>query len=975
MQYSTIQELINGSFRAMSEGHVLIQQRTKKVTAGELQKGSRLISKWILEEKLGKGTAIAILMEDRIEMIACILGILEAACVFVPLETNYPADAIKEMLQIANVQIVLTEDHYEKYNSIFEKLKIRVINIKKLQLIVSAGSSEETDVIQPKLYSPGDPIYIYFTSGTTNEPKAILGQNKGLTHFIEWESEKVGYIKAKVSQLTSPGHDPFLRDIFLAIKLGGTICIPDSRRDLLDGRLLLQWIRDSEINIMHCTPGLFNHMLMAMDKSMDFPELQYIFFAGEKVNSKMIKKWFQMASGNFQLKNLYGPTETTLAKLCYDIAPEDGDLQNIPIGKPINGAEVLILNECMQLCNVEEIGEIYIRTPYRSLGYLGKEEMNKRAFVPNPFNEDKNDIIYRTGDMGRRLADGNIEFIGRKDSQVKIRGNRVELSCIEHYILELEHIKECAVIFHADETGEEYISAYIVSESTYTKARVINFLKTRMPDYMLPAYIVFLDALPLNNNMKIDKRALPDPRCIQEETIVHPQNGIENKLADIFKNILKVKQISITDSFLTLGGTSLDVMSLISQVFDAFQVEISLEDVFNSTSLEEFAGLIAERLQAEEAEGCRFNEEGESCKLITEEYSIEEYSRKLNENYRYMFPSNDLRENKIEGIQPFNDVFYQSCVSNSLFSIINYYNADVLSFFVKDIILYGSAKDIDMPGKVEYLELASMEKVLEAMGIGVDVFNKKDNIIQELIRSIDKQRPVIIGVDCFYETIRPEHYKKTNWPHNLLVYGYDSEKQEMTVLEHTGINNLDYHEQKLSYLDLEFAYHNNRLKFRNFEKGRHYMEFYKLSEYTRQGVKVYYRQYRNNIGNNLEKIITDLNNLPDIIDNIKKCTADMEQIKKYSANLLNLLDSILEAKSAQIYLFYKFSEYDAKLQKGIEYLKIISKSWKLIRNVVYRTKLTNEYSDKSYENACLELGEIYDAENEFYRWFNNPERV
>lgn len=967
MQYGTIQELINKSLGAMPEEHVLIEQQTKKVTAGELQKSSRLLRNLIINEKLDKGTPIAVLMDDRIDMIACIIGILKAACVFVPLETNYPAVAIKEMLQIAKVQIVLTEKHYEKYDDIFEKLKIRVINISKLQSIDSVVPSQEADVFNPRPYDPGDPVYIYFTSGTTGKPKAILGQNRGLTHFIEWEAMKVGHIKAKVSQLTSPCHDPFLRDVFLAVNLGGTVCIPDSRSVLLDGRMLLEWVRNSRVNIVHCTPGLFRHMLMTMDEPMDFPELQYIFLAGERINPQIIKKWFQMASGKFQLKNLYGPTETTLAKLCYDISPEDGDLQNIPIGKPMEGAEVFILDEYMQPCNDEEIGEIYIRTPYRSLGYLDNEDMNRTVFVSNPFSEDKNDFIYKTGDMGRRLADGNIEFIGRRDDQVKIRGNRVELSCIEHHILEMGDIKECVVVFNANETGNEYITAYIVSENTYLKTRVINFLKARVPDYMLPTYIVFLDALPLNNNMKIDKRALPDPRCIQEETIVNPHNDIENKLADIFKSILNVERISMTGNFFTLGGTSLDVMSLISRVYEEFRVEISLEDVFDSLSLEEFAALVKERLQSEEYENC--NPE------TLEEYSIQEYNKKSKENYKYAFPSLKLIENRIEGIQPFNDVFYQSCVSNSLFSVINYYNADVLALFVKDVILYGPVKDIDIPGKVEYLELDSMENVLESMGIGVDIFERKDNIIDELIRSIDRQRPVIVGVDCFYESIRPEYYKKTNWSHNLLVYGYDNEKQEMTVMEHTGINNLDYHEQKLSYLDLEFAFHNNRLKFRSFEKGRHYMEFYKLSGYTRQGADVYYQQYRNNISSNLDKILDNLDNLPDIINYIKKCTADMEQVQKYNANLINLLDSIIEAKYAQVYLFDKFSEYHANLMKGIEYFKVIAKVWKLIRNVVFRTKVTNEYSNKSYENAYLKLGEIYELEKELYSWFIKYEGV
>ncbi len=967
MQYKTMQELINGGFGTLSEEHVLIRYRKKKVTASELNTRSRSIMRRIRMEKLYKNTPIALLMEDRIELIAGIIGILEAACVFVPLETNLPVPVIKEMLRIAKVQVVLMDDHYEKYNDIFEELKIRVINVQTSQPIAPIDLSDESDMFDQDLYDPEDPIYIYFTSGTTNNPKAILGRNKGLAHFIQWESGKVGHIKAKISQLTSPCHDPFLRDIFLAINLGGTICIPDSRNVLLDGRILIDWIRDSEINIVHCTPSLFHHMVKTMDKPMEFPELQYIFLAGEKINPQDIKKWFQRASGKFHLENLYGPTETTLAKLCHDISSEDGNLHNIPIGRPIDGTEAFIFNESMQICDVEEIGEICISTPYRSLGYIDNEEMNKAVFVSNPLSEDKNDIIYKTGDLGCRLADGNIKFIGRRDNQVKIRGNRVELGYIEHRILEMEHIKECVAVFNADEPGNEYIAVYIVSETPCTKGQVINFLKVRMPDYMLPTHIVFMDVLPLNNNMKINKKALPDPRCVQEETIVDPHNDIESKLVVILQNILNVKQISITDSFFVLGLTSLAVMSLISQVFSEFQVEISLEDVFNSPSLEEFSGLIEERLQSAEEENCDSE--------MRARYSIQEYDKYSKENYRYVLPLMETRENKLKGIQPFNEVFYQSCVSNSLFSVINYYGADLLPLFVNDIILYASANDMDVSGNIEYHELDSMENILKSMGIGANIVEKNDNVIMDLIQSIDKQRPVIIGVDCFFESIRPEHYKKSNWPHNLLVYGYNNEKQEMIVLEHTGVNNLDYHEQKISYVDLDFAYHNNLLKFRNFEKGIHYMEFYKISDYRQQGANVYFKQYRNNIINHMDEILLNLNNLPDIIYYLKQCTVNLDQIKKNSVNMIHLLDSIIEAKYAQIYLFNQFSEYDAELQKGSKYFKSIAKTWKLIRNVIYRSTLCNERSSESYENAFDKSGEIYDNERQFYSWLNKYEGV
>ena len=955
MKNRTLQELLKESFASMTDGHILVRHKERQYTVLEIKQSLIGISQRLAKDGITCGAFIGLLIEDRIRMLEGILGTLDQGCVFVPIETDYSANVIREMLKTASVHYVLTDIDCSRYQDIFQECGVTVIHLDDCRYTADAAA----DIFEG-CYELTDPIYVYFTSGTTSKPKAILGQNQGLSHFIDWEAGKVGCESLSVSQVTSPCHDPFLRDIFLAIRLGGQLCIPESKTTILDGNALVEWLIDDKVSILHCTPSVFNHMVVTMDGVTSFPDLKYVFLAGEKVNSEALKRWYRFADGDYHMENLYGPTETTLAKFCYDIMPEDCENSNIPVGKPIEGATAYVLDDNMRLCETGEEGEIYISTIFRSLGYLGNDQLNRELFLKSPFNE--NEILYRSGDIGRFMENGLLQICGRKDNQVKIRGNRVELDYVETRIAEIAGVHECTLVFDDSELGKEFIAAYVVADQGCTKVQIIDYLREQVPDYMIPSFIVFMESLPLNNNMKVDKKRLPDPREMlnAEETNTSSYTETEKKVVDICAETLELNSVDIEENFFTLGGTSLNIMQFISRLFDGFGVEISLEDVFLSPTLREFAAVIDEKLML-----------ADDTDTQDSEYTLEMYDQKLKNGYRYHFDADTPVSCKIDNITPFNAVFYRSCIYNAIFAVMNHFDADELPVFTNDVIFYGTVDDIDSTSKVKYLGKDPLEKILDDSGIKMSDRHIQQHVIEEIISSINRQHPVVIGVDCFYESGRKEFYKKSNWPHNILVYGYDNEAQEMIVLEHTGINNLDYHEQRISYLDIDYAYNSNRIKFPTFEQGRYYLEFEKSDRSMALLTDGLFSQYVRMVSEHLADIRTNIDLLQDILDLIERSTADLDTIKKNNERIIKFLDAIIEAKSAQVYMFERLTSIGPVIGKGKEQLSDILKKWKLLRNVIYKTVLTGVFNDESMIRARKEIAMIPDLERKYYDWFKN----
>ncbi|MEA2736774.1 MAG: hypothetical protein QOH05_81 [Acetobacteraceae bacterium] len=420
----------------------------------------------------------------------------------------------------------------------------------------------------PALALPADAsAYIFFTSGSTGVPKGVLGTHLGLAHFLAWQrsSFQIG-CGDHTAQLTALSFDVVLRDILFPLTSGACVHIP--RREMLfDARQMLKWMTGSGITAMHCVPSLMKAWLLADTGNKPFHALRYIFFAGEPLTDALLTRFSAAASPQTQIVNLYGPTETTLAKLANRINRIEAGVQ--PVGNPLPGTDVLIVRDRRVSCGLWEIGEIAIRTPYRSKGYLGNEALTRQVFVANSFRDDPDDQLYYTGDLGRYRSDGKVEIFGRIDAQIKIRGIRIEPNEIETHLLKFPGIRDAAITTRIGANTEKLLVGLVVPETSVApedhaafSRRICDVLKQRLPEAMVPNRVFALDKLPYLPNGKLDRRSIGEMELALQpaEPAAALGASLDDKTRQLiagFEDALGLQVVNLDRSFVDLGGDSL----------------------------------------------------------------------------------------------------------------------------------------------------------------------------------------------------------------------------------------------------------------------------------------------------------------------------------------------------------------------------------------------------------------------------------
>ncbi|HTF70563.1 MAG TPA: condensation domain-containing protein, partial [Edaphobacter sp.] len=431
--------------------------------------------------------------------------------------------------------------------------------------------------------------------GSTGFPKAIAGRLRGIDHFVSWEIKTFGLtLGTRVSQLISPMFDAVLRDIFAPLCAGGTICLPPHQKTIMGGFDLGRWLVEQKINLVHIVPSMFRMMMDQHDPDIRFDSLEYVLMSGERVLPADVKKWYSLGSAA-RLVNLYGPSETTMTKFVYFINSDDQFRRTVPIGKPIDGAKAIVVDNSQFACPNGTVGEIYIRTPYRSLGYYRQPELTDSVFVPNPFSKDSGDIVYKTGDLARILEDGNFEFVGRKDDQVKVRGVRIELGEIETALAACESVAQAVVADHVDAKGNKFLCAYIIARRDASAGEIRKQLRTTLPEYMMPNSYKLLNEFPLTLTGKIDRGALPKPDVMSVREYLAPRTPIEEVLARIWASVLGVERIGIRENFFECGGHSLSATQLSVRVRKVFQTEVPLRWLLEWGTIEAMASAIQDQ--------------------------------------------------------------------------------------------------------------------------------------------------------------------------------------------------------------------------------------------------------------------------------------------------------------------------------------------------------------------------------------------
>ena len=616
MNYESVQDMFSRTAEKYGP-QVAIERGGQRVTYAEVEAESNRLANFLLDQGVSGGRTVGLFTDNPVQVICGMLGVLKAGGVFVPLDPTFPEQRLRLMSERVQPGWYVTERKYvEKLQQVWAGAAARVICVDESE----SEYAQYERVARPAVTSdPEAPCSIYFTSGSTGKPKAILGRLKGIDHFIRWEIEAVG-VKAgtRVSQLASPSFDGFLKDTFVPLCAGGVVCAPESRSIILEGWRLADWLDIEQIEVLHCVPSVFRSLLNEELNDKYFEAMKYVVLAGEILHPADVKRWMKIFGDRIRLGNLYGPTETTILKFFHFVKPDDVEKPSIPIGKPLDGAAVMLINSRGQLCREETVGEIHIKTPYRSHGYYDEPELTKEVFIQNPFNNDPSDIIYKTGDFGRLLKGGDLEFLGRRDQQVQVRGVRVELGEIENLLRDHETVADVAVIDRDDEHGNKYLMAYVTMKNGTGSEHLRQYLMEHLPETMLPSAVVELDELPRTLNGKIDRKALHALERLQAEKELRedgPQGPVEEIVAGIWCEVLRLPAVGRHGNFFNLGGHSLLVTQVLSRVREFLKVELPVRSLFETPTIEGFAQLIQEQIsagkQVELTPIARFSRQGE----------------------------------------------------------------------------------------------------------------------------------------------------------------------------------------------------------------------------------------------------------------------------------------------------------------------------------------------------------------------------
>lgn len=569
-----------------------LQGRVKRLAAGLAASGAV------------PGSLVLVITRDPADTIAAILAVLYVGAAFVPLDPALPTPRLRAMMRVALPQFVLSaSDQLEKVAEILPQ------DCRPPLLVIDSNSPIVTvprgfDI--PQIPESGDAVpvpvrgdtlcYVYFTSGSTGEPKGIAGRTKSVSHFCNWEVRNFDVRPGdKVSQITNPAYDAYLRDVFTPLSAGAVVSIPPIRDIAAHPRAMVNWIDKEGIKILHTVPSVFRSLLNEDPPANRFQSLSAVLLAGEPLLSSDVRRWFEKYGPPIRLVNLYGSSETTMTKFWYEVKSTDVDRPAVPIGKPMEGARAMVCDAQGLPCAIGVLGEIYIRTPYRTLGYYRRPDLTAAIFITNPASSDPNDLLYRTGDLGRVLEDGNFEFLGRRDRQVKIRGIRVELAEVENALREHGSVRDMVVVDREEESGGKYLCAYVILHPLVDTAELLTFLRLRLPEAMIPSVFIPMDILPRTLSGKIDHSALPvSAQSFSRHAVpfVAAQTPTEEALAAIWSELMQIAPPGIHYNFFTVGGHSLLAMQVIARVEAEVGISLPLQTFLSSPTIHELAQYI-----------------------------------------------------------------------------------------------------------------------------------------------------------------------------------------------------------------------------------------------------------------------------------------------------------------------------------------------------------------------------------------------
>ncbi|MCP4176913.1 MAG: amino acid adenylation domain-containing protein, partial [bacterium] len=558
----------------------IITCNNKSITYKEFLQQSNSLANNLIDNSIVPGNLVGIMMGRSSEMLVAILSVLKAGATYVPIDPKFPDDRITHMIEDSKLKLIITDNQnrakVEQLQGYFGIIDFAEIDNSRTEFCAKIQKSKKAT----------DAAYVIYTSGSTGKPKGVVISHSNVLNFIEGITSSIQFNQNdKILAVTTVSFDIFVLETLLPL-IKGTKIVIATDEETVEPELLCNLIKKHNIGLLQFTPSRLKLLLSYDEFLHSFTNVKILMLGGEALPENLFSELKQKFNG--LIYNLYGPTETTVWSTLKELTNE----QKVTIGKPIANTKIFILGGNNEIQPIGFSGELCIGGEGVGLGYFNNEALTNEKFIIDK-NLDANPI-YRTGDIAKWLEDGNIYFFGRKDNQVKIRGYRIETGDIESILSEYKGISDCVVIAINDNNDTAYLCAYYVSDEQISTNSLAEYLLDKLPEYMIPSYFMAIDKVPLTPNGKINRKALPSPQLISVNDYVAPTNNTEHLLVSIWSEILGIDKnaVSIHADFFKLGGHSLKVTKLISQIYKHANCKLSVSNVFNNATVYKIASLI-----------------------------------------------------------------------------------------------------------------------------------------------------------------------------------------------------------------------------------------------------------------------------------------------------------------------------------------------------------------------------------------------
>ncbi|MFZ5917841.1 MAG: amino acid adenylation domain-containing protein, partial [Chloroflexota bacterium] len=592
---------------------VLYQDR--QLTYGELNARANQLAHHLQKLGVGPEALVAISTERSLEMVVGILGILKAGGAYLPLDPNYPQDRLAFMLQDSGASVLLTQLHLQERVGEWANLQ-STPHTARLTICLDTDwplIAQEPQTNLAAGVTAENLAYVIYTSGSTGLPKATMLRHRGLVNLTAWQKKTFGlHHGSRVLQFSPFSFDASVWETFMALRNGAALVLAP-QEILVSGPELVRLLSEQAVTNVTLPPSV-----LAVLPQQELPHLETVIAAGEACTVELVRRW---APGR-DFFNAYGPTETTVCASAYRC--DEHEPYNPPIGRPIANTRLYVLDANQQLAPIGVPGELCVAGVSLARGYRNRPDLTAEKFVRDPFDDSPEARLYRTGDLARYRADGNLEFLGRIDHQVKVRGFRIELGEIEAVLEQHPAVQDGVVVAREDVPGDRRLVAYVVPADGLeaVAAELRDFLRRKLPEYMVPSAFMALPALPLSPSGKVDRKALPAPdrRHLEpEHTYVAPRDETEAALAEMCAGLLGLERVGVFDSFFDLGGHSLLATQFISRVREEFHVELPLRTLFENPTVADLAARIQESRQESQSDAIKIAQMLELVGQLSEE--------------------------------------------------------------------------------------------------------------------------------------------------------------------------------------------------------------------------------------------------------------------------------------------------------------------------------------------------------------------